>query len=189
MTLEGYDLTEASRVAGAIIATTAHKDATGVRQTRIREGEADPIKLIVAMADIQATTMEGSGRMLSDVARLYFEINPPASKQPAEHIEGMSKFMFNQLGFVSERLNSIHDDLRYYFSEETASEIEESTRREFRTHGLAVIHTAKDVRAAANQFADALAATIDSIPSTPLQASKLAKRALFKATKRFSRHE
>lgn len=182
----GYSELDANRVAHAIIATTAEKSASGVHQTRVREGEPDPIKLIVAMADIQATTMEGTDRMLIDVARLYFEINPPSSCSVSEHINGLSAFMLGQINFIGDRLDSIPGDLRYYFSEHTAQAIEVSNRIAFRNKGLSVIHTARDVHKEASKLVESLSKNIKSIPEGPILASKAAQEALRKSISKLS---
>lgn len=176
-----YPKDEALRVADAIVATTAQKSQDGVVQTHVRQGRKDPLKLIVAMADIQATTMEGDTRMLKDATKLYFEINPPHSKTIAQHTEGLSAFLANQHSFVSDRLDSVRDDLRYYFPEEIAIAIESKLRDEFRTKGLSVVHTARDLRSTTTTLIDSLRLSIDTLPSSPIQASRIAQNALFKA--------
>lgn len=174
----GYPGEEVERVYQAIVATTADHADGHVQQTHVRTGDRDPLKLILAMADIQSMTMEGSRRMLIDVPKLYFEITPPTSEAPHRHIIGLTKFLLSQYSFISDRIDSIPDDLLYYYNEETAEAITAKHREVFRSHGLSAIHTAKHIREHAEQIQNELADHINDIPRTPKQASDLACTAL-----------
>jgi hypothetical protein len=178
MRQSGFHKREAKRVYDAIIATTAMHGEDGVEQTHVRQGRRDPLKLIVASADIQATTMEGKMRMLTDVPRLYFETHPLKSSSLTEHIEGMAKFLLEQKRFVGQRLESVHDDLEYYFDEATVIAIEEQYRQKFRSHGRSVLEVIKDVGSATSTVSEILAQHMTELPSSPLKAVKLARQAL-----------
>ena len=178
---------EATRVHGGIIATTAAHDDNHIRQTHVRQGNPDPLKLILAMADIQAMTMEGDSRILLDVPKLYFEHTPPASATVHEHAIGLGKFLLSQYSFVCDRLDSLPGDLAYYYDEPTTKCIAERNRKEFRTHSLSAIRSAKYIIEHAAWLHSELSERIGGLPLTPKQASEFAQaalRSLFESTKR-----
>lgn len=187
MLKRGYPPHEAERVYDGIIATTADRSNGHVTQPKVREGSRDPLKLIVAMADIQSTTMEGSMRMLVDVPKLYFESTPPTSNTLHGHIVGLTKFLLSQYSFVSDRIDSVAGDLRHYYDEPTAELIANQHREAFRSHGLSAIHTAKHIHERAEHVQNELSKRIEEIPRTPKQASDMACIALRAAIESLSR--
>ncbi len=129
----GYSEEQIKRVCDAILATTVERDEEGnITQSFIRQGAKDPIKLALATADINGTTMEGIPTLVDNASRLYAEIIGVKVEDLKEHhSEGLSSFLLTQAQFVSGRLDALKGDRLHYFSKEAEEKLEKAYEREF----------------------------------------------------------
>lgn len=110
-----------------ILATEVHRNEEGeLVQTNLRTGSRDPIKLIMANADINGIAMEGNARMIRDVTHLCQE----AYGEPTA--EQYYKFLIDQAGFLRQRLHDeqIIPDITYFFPDD-ADAVYRDTRKLF----------------------------------------------------------
>lgn len=100
------------RVGAGIMATEVEFVGDKIIQPNLRKGEADPLRFIVAFADINAIAMEGPNRMIRDATNLYFE---RSAHPKVDHYLDM---LASQVKFLRRRLNDwqIEGDIEYYFS-------------------------------------------------------------------------
>lgn len=186
----GYSAADTGRVNHAIIATTASHDGKSVQQTHVRQGDRDPLKLIVSFADIQAMTMEGFPRMITDVARLYTEIKPPGGASIPEYTLGFAAFALTQREFAKDRLRDIQPNLEYYFDQETAVLIQQRFIEAFGSRGSALMYVTKELGRLASRPTDLarlIQKSVHSIPSTPRETARLLSNALGNIIDQFAR--
>ncbi len=142
----GYSEVQIQRVYDAILATTVERDEEGnITQSFIREGTKDPVKLALATADINGTTMEGIPTLVRHAVELYAEYNEIKVEDIRQHPEGFSNFLFTQAQFISGRLTALKGDRQYYFSKEIEEKLEEAYEREFTGATRDVISLAKSL--------------------------------------------
>lgn len=103
------------RLTRGIMATVVDRKPSGeLVQTNLQRNAPDPIKFIMAFADINGIAMEGDKRMVRDATHLCHEfITDPTTEQ-------LYDFLISQAGFLRERLNDgrIKSDLGYYFPDQ-----------------------------------------------------------------------
>lgn len=125
----------------------------GVEQYNLRVGKPDPIKFIMAFADINGIAMEGPERMIMDATNIYCE----RTKNPS--VLGYLEWIENQAKFLSSRVNDprIKQDIEYYFPDHQ-DEVYEVMHEQFHenivsAHSLAkVIPNIKGVEAVVSEF-------------------------------------
>ncbi len=140
----GYSEEQIKRVCDAILATTVERDEEGnITQSFIRQGTKDPLKLALATADINGTTMEGIPTLVDNASRLYAEIIKVKVEDLKHHSEGLSTFLLTQAQFVSGRLKALKGDRLHYFDKDTEAKLEKAYEREFTGASRDVISLAK----------------------------------------------
>ena len=140
----GYSEEQIKRVSDAILATTVERDEEGnITQSFVRKGTKDPIKLALATADINGTTMEGISTLVRHAAQLHAEISGIKVEDIKHNSEGFSNFLFTQAQFVSGRLSALKEDRLHYFSKEAEDKLEKAYEREFTGATRDVISLAK----------------------------------------------
>lgn len=97
---------------GVMATEVAHQKSGEIVQVNLPNGEADPLKYIMAFADINGIAMEGEERMITDSTNLCKEIYGPNLNE-----QTLSDFLAMQKKFLDSRLNDrrIKSDLTYYF--------------------------------------------------------------------------
>ena len=115
-----YSVDAVGRVADAIITTIVERDEQGsIIQTRIRMGSKDPVKFVLALADINGIAMGGVGAMVEDSINLFMELNGyKTSTEVLMHAADFGKFLQGQAKFLRERLANIDSDVNYYFEDD-----------------------------------------------------------------------
>lgn len=108
------------RLYDAIIATVVKRDDQGtIIQTNLRAGSRDPLKLVLAMADINGIAMGGVSTMIDDATNLFMEINGYRTcLDILAHAKDFARFLQTQAHFLNDRLQSIDGDVDYYFESE-----------------------------------------------------------------------
>lgn len=105
-----------SRIRLGIYATEVRREKSSgkVTQVNLQEGSRDPIKFIMAMADINGIAMEGPKRMVRDAVNLCYEMND--GKPTADQLYG---FVLFQQKFLKDRLqdDQTKEDIKYYFGD------------------------------------------------------------------------
>ena len=144
MELAGYNEEQVQRVYDAILATTVERDVEGnITQSFVCQGSKDPMKLALATADINGTTMDGISTLVRHAAQLHAEITGIKVEDIKHNSEGFSNFLFTQAQFVSGRLAALKGDRLHYFSEEAEEKLEKAYEREFTGATRDVISLAK----------------------------------------------
>lgn len=144
----GYTPREIKRCTEVILTTVVTVDTTGtVSQVNIRSGDRDPLKLTVALGDIDGVLMEGPRTMTGDMIDLYLETHHVSIdsflKQPSQ----AASFMYAQSKFVRDRLAAFDDDLRYYFpSVDEYIRIRGAFREEFSTTAQQALRAANIIQ-------------------------------------------
>lgn len=129
----GYPELDTVKVNNAIIATTTEHSEHGIVQSRLHERTPSPITLALAMGDINATTMEGASRIISDIPTLLAETQK--LELNASLPLKITQLLLLQQSFASDRLNTIHDDLRHFFNEDETRAIQTELRNNYRKRG------------------------------------------------------
>lgn len=92
------------RSSGGVFATEFAIDTKGViNQVNLLEGEADPLKFVVAFADINGMAMEGEELMPEELAKLFFEQSVQKGEEPSQ--ESLQRLVDYQESFIRSQLN------------------------------------------------------------------------------------
>ena len=146
MQLAGYDKAQIVRVQSAIDATTVTRDSVGnITQDSMRSGDKDPIRLVLATADINGATMEGIPTLVENALGLYAEMTGELPESVDETSHGITEFLLSQAQFINGRLEAIQGDLEYYFSPEDARRIQAAYEKEFTGASRDVISLSKTI--------------------------------------------
>lgn len=128
----GYGGADCSRVQDMIDATRVAVDAKGsIVQTNIRSGSKDPLKLVLATADINGIAMEGIPTMINDAFNLYMEIYGQTVKDMLKDPRKVIDFFFTQAKFLDDRLKALDGDFAFYFTEEEVERVKAAYEHEF----------------------------------------------------------
>lgn len=140
----GFAYAEADLQADMIMGTVTQKVDGKLQQTRLEQTQSrDPLCLILATADINGIAMEGLHRMIKDSVNLTaekYEID--STKVLLEKPHEVAKMFGAQTAFFGNRLDQIERDLRLFYSEDTAREIQAEYQREFGSLGGEAIRAA-----------------------------------------------
>lgn len=141
----GFSDEDCMRVSEVICVTTVYKRESdgAIIQTYIREGSEDPLKLIMANADINGILMGGIPAFANDVLNLWLENNKKAAGDIAEHKEELATFFGTQLEFVETRVKELWGDFQYYYKEDAQkiSQLYEETFTRATRDALGAIRT------------------------------------------------
>ncbi len=112
-----YTSEECTRVYEAIVATSVSRSEEGtIQQCFLQEGSRDPLKFVLATADINGIALEGVPRMLEDAVHLYLEFNKiPTDASFIAHSKEIGAFLTSQAAFLKDRLNAVTNDIEYYW--------------------------------------------------------------------------
>lgn len=132
----GFTDTECERAKEIILATVAGLENGSIVQKNIRSGSKDPLKLILATADINGIAMEGTQRMINDGFNLCLEMGnlsiqrviKETVKTTADIIKKPSSvvsFFGRQAKFLDDRLERLRGDFAYYYRDEEVEEVNE----------------------------------------------------------------
>lgn len=141
----GFTYDEADLLHDMIMSTvTQHIDGT-VKQTMLEQTVSrDPLCLILATADINGIAMEGTKRMVGDSVNLTAErYQMDAANVLREKPHEVMKMLGAQALFFGARLDTIGSDLRLFYDEVTAQEIQSMYQREFSSFGSEAIRAAR----------------------------------------------
>lgn len=136
------------RVLDAIIATTVERTEEGViRQCELRAGTNDPLKFVLANADINGIALEGTQRMLEDATKLFMEVNTlPPDTSFSQNSSAFAQFLKGQASFLRSRLAAMNGDIEYYFPHHQNSgqhEIVASTMEELMAPAIPALRLAQ----------------------------------------------
>lgn len=112
-----HTILEQTRVFEATCTTQVMRDAEGVIvQQFMKTGSRDPLKFVLAVADINGVALEGVPRMVEDAVNLYIEFNDlDISASLWGHSRDLGKFLQAQASFLRSRLEALSEDIDYYF--------------------------------------------------------------------------
>ncbi len=113
-----YDEHDKERVYDAVIATTVRRSVeTGViEQLYLKDGSRDPLKFVLSVADTNGIALEGPRRMVNDAVKLFMEFNGVSGEASfLENSKELGKFLMLQAGFLGARLESLPEELAYFF--------------------------------------------------------------------------
>lgn len=130
------------RLFAGVMATEVSMQPDGeIVQPNLREGDPDPLRLIMASADINGIAMEGSARMIKDAVNLSYEIYENPSPQQ------IYRFMLGQADFLRQRLDDerVRTSLAYYFPHNTEL-VYASLQREFQPNIKAAMKVARNIQ-------------------------------------------
>lgn len=140
----GFSSEEARLGAEMIMATVTEVSDGKIRQPLLADTESrNPLNLIVATADINAIAMEGLPRLIRDSIGLAAEhehVSP--ARAIIEHPRAIATMLGSQLTFFGSRLDAIHSDLRLYYDEPIAHEIQARYKKDFGSLGSEAIRAA-----------------------------------------------
>jgi hypothetical protein len=110
----------ATRVVSTIMTTVVKRDDNGViKQINIREGDKDPLKLGLALPDINGILMGGAPVMVDDGLRLFMETNGYRTcREVLQNARNFGAFLQTEAGFLRGRVSDIDGDVDYYFDDE-----------------------------------------------------------------------
>ena len=113
----GFDEADCGRVREAIIATTVetHEEDGAIVQTYIRDGSDDPLKFIMAYADINGMLMGGIPVFANDSLNLHLELQRKTASDIKTDKSSLQAFFGTQLKFVDTRLQELDKDYAFYF--------------------------------------------------------------------------
>lgn len=131
MTAVGYEDEDTSRVFDSIQATSVETKDGAIVQHNVQYGSRDLLKLALATADINGTTMEGIPTMVNDVLNLCMEIHKKSFKDILFSQSETLNFFFQQAGFIRDRLDALDADFAYYFDPLEAQIIKEKYENVF----------------------------------------------------------
>lgn len=116
MLAAGYAPEEGQRVREAIDTTAVKRDEKGrITQYNIRQGSKDPLKFVLAYADINGVPMEGIPTMIRDALNLYMESSGTSLKELSHNPKKALGLMLTQADFVQDRLDDMDGDIAHYF--------------------------------------------------------------------------
>ncbi len=128
----GCEDTMCEQVADIILTTIVEHDEQGrIKQTNIRSGNKDPLRLILATADINGVAMEGIPTMINDVFNLYMEVRHRTVADMVANPEEVIEFFFSQAQFLESRLETLSGDFAYYFTQEEVAIVQAAYEEEF----------------------------------------------------------
>lgn len=183
----GYSKEQIERVFEAVVATTVVRDENGhIIQTFILEGKKDPLKLALATADTNGTTMDGTDAMAEDVVNLYAESEGKLPDSRVKIARGVTAFFQAQLQFVNDRIEMLKEDLEYYFGEKKAKKIYTAHIEEFTDASPDVMSLAKTIHSFPEMAADSIEAVVNSVKAlggTALHEIKAGLKKKFKRKK------
>ncbi len=181
----GYNDMQIARVVDAIKATTVVRDEEGnIIQDSIRSGSKDPLRLVLATADINGTTMEGIPTLVEDAVNLHAEIVGALPEDLSEANTGIAHFLFSQAQFVDGRLRAIQGDLDYYFLPEEVAKIKKAYEREFTGATRDVISLSKTLISFPEMAISTVEKVTTSLGSTALLPLKKALKSAFTRKKK-----
>lgn len=181
----GYSDEQIFRVEGAIKATTVVRDEEGnIIQDSIRSGTKDPLRLVLATADINGTTMEGIPTLVEDAINLHAEIVGALPEDVTEANTGIAHFLFSQAQFVDGRLRAIQGDLEFYFSPAEVAQIKKAYEREFTGATRDVISLSKTLISFPEMATSTVEKVTSSLGSTALSPLKKALKTAFARKKK-----
>lgn len=168
----GFTYAESDVLYDMIMSTaTQYVDGT-VKQTMLEQMESrDPLCLILATADINGIAMEGLKCMVVDSVNLTAENQQmDAARVLREKPHEVAKMLGAQALFFGTRLDMIGSDLRLFYDEESAQEIEAIYKHEFSSFGSEAIRAARLLGRTPDLLNDLLpvdvAATVESTTNT-----------------------
>lgn len=143
----GYEEEDILRVTSAILATTVERAEDGtIIQSKIREGNKDLLKFVLATADVDGIAMEGAPTMLGDAFNLFLEsiINKPGNT--SSRLKTLYGFLKYQTKYLQDREKARPGDLRHYFSKEEIAIINEVYRAQFKNTIIEAQRAAEKLR-------------------------------------------
>ena len=116
-----YRPADRERVDEAIMTTIVEFSPEGeIHQVNLRKGARDPLKLVLAYADINGIAMEGPFRMYKDATNLFMEISGITHNGGiALQADRFVDFLGSQAQFLETRLSDMPSDVAYYFPDST----------------------------------------------------------------------
>lgn len=116
----GFDEADCERVREAIVATTVktREEDGAIVQTYIRDGSDDPLKFIMAYADINGMLMGGLSVFANDSLNLYLELQHKTVSDVQADKSSLQAFFGTQLKFVDTRLQELDKDYAFYFKDD-----------------------------------------------------------------------
>lgn len=127
-----------------IMATVTEIDSGRLRQPMLAHTVShNPLCLIAATADINAIAMEGLPRLIRDSISLAAEhehVSP--ARAIVEDPKAIAAMLGSQLAFFGSGLDAVAADLRLYYDESTALEIQKRYKKDFGSLGSEAIRAA-----------------------------------------------
>lgn len=118
----GFDETDGVRVREAVVATTVktREEDGAIIQTYIRKNSNDPLKFIMAYADINGMLMGGLPVFANDSLNLYLELQRKQASDIKANKGSLQAFFGRQMQFIYTRLEELDKDYAFYFKDDAS---------------------------------------------------------------------